>query len=79
MPEGDNQNTKPEKFAADSPWRDRKGIAAYYGKSVRTISEWKKKRVIPCIEKGGDLLFNIHDCDRALKAGYGRDCIALAE
>ena len=75
MPESEIQ----PKIDPNSPWRDREGIAAYYAKSVRTIDAWKRKRILPCIQQGRNVLFNIHDCDRALKAGYQSNSIALAE
>lgn len=50
-----------------SPWRDKKGIAAYYGCSVRHITNQQRKRKIPYCKFGGRRLFYIPDCDAALK------------
>jgi len=55
------------KFAPDSPWRDREGIAARYGKSIRQITDWQKEKVIPFVREGRNVIFHIHKCDKALE------------
>jgi len=51
-----------------SPWRDKVGIAEYYGRSIRCISNWKRKRVIPFVKQGRNVLFHVQKCDKALEA-----------
>jgi excisionase family DNA binding protein len=51
-----------------SPWRDRKGIAAHLGVSVRHITNLQRRRVIPYVKVGRVVRFDIHACDQALKA-----------
>jgi hypothetical protein len=55
------------KFAPDSPWRDKEGIAARYGRSTRCITNWQRKRVIPYVKQGRNLLFDVRKCDKALE------------
>jgi excisionase family DNA binding protein len=42
-------------------------IAERYSVSPRTIEFWVRKRRIPCIKVGRQLLFNIADCDKAVR------------
>jgi len=67
MPEREFQE-KHSTESPDSPWRDRKGIAARYGVCVSTVKNWTRGRVLPRVKKGRTVLYHIHDCDRALKA-----------
>ncbi len=58
---------KQTKKDPSSPWRDRAGIAAYYGKSIRQITDWQKEKVIPFVRQGRNVMFHIHKCDTALE------------
>lgn len=48
-----------------SPWFTKKEIANYFQKSIRTISNLKRKRIISYKKALGR--YNVHDCERALK------------
>lgn len=50
-----------------SPWRDRAGIAAYFGRSVRQITDWQREKVIPYVKQGRNIMFHIHKCEAALE------------
>ena len=57
------QDNNPSKIV--SPWMTKQQIADYFQKSIRTISNLKRRRVIPYNKALGR--YNVNDCERALK------------
>jgi len=51
----------------ETPWRDKAGIAAHFGRSIRCITNWQRKRVIPYVKQGRNVLFHVHKCEQALE------------
>jgi len=46
----------------------REAVAAYLGVSVRTVTEWQKRRIIPHVKMGKKcVLFKIADLDAAMR------------
>jgi hypothetical protein len=49
-------------------WTDKQGIADRYGVSIRTVTNWMRRGILPYSQAGRIILFDIVDCDAALKA-----------
>jgi hypothetical protein len=57
-----------ERKPDESPWRTKEGIAARYAVSVRTVTNWQRKRILPYSLVGRVARFNVHSCDKAVAA-----------
>jgi len=66
-PEVLGPDTDGSAFNKASPWRDKAGIASYYGVCERTITNLVAKRQIPFKKLGRCIRFNIHTCDKAFE------------
>ena len=62
----------------ESPWCDRESIARRYGVSPRCITNWQKRRRIPYAKLGRVVRFDVHACDRAVKAMEVKSIACLA-
>jgi hypothetical protein len=58
------------KFAANSPWRDKEGIAAHFGVSPRLIADWMRLNYIPYHKVGKLVRFHISKCEEALARNF---------
>ena len=57
-----------EKGQTNSSWKNKDGIAAHFGCSVRHIGNLTKTRKLPCVKLGRMVRLNVADCERAIKA-----------
>jgi hypothetical protein len=53
----------------------RRELAARYRQSVRTIDNWKRS-FLPSIKVGGKILFDVEQCDAAVRAFARRPRLA---
>lgn len=59
---------QPAQTNAESRWRDKKGIAAYFGVSPRHITNLQRRRILPFVKFGRVVRFDVRACDEAAKA-----------
>jgi hypothetical protein len=57
-----------EEEKTNSSWKNKHGIAAHFGCSVRHIGNLTKTRRLPYVKLGRIVRFNVTDCERAIKA-----------
>lgn len=62
------QHIKIEGRAHGSRWTDRRGIAAHFQVSERTISNLVNRRILPVIKLRRIVRFDIAACEAAVKA-----------
>jgi hypothetical protein len=55
-------------ITTNTPWRDKKGIAAHFGTCPRTVTNWMRARRIPYSKIGRVVRFNVHKCEKAIEA-----------
>jgi len=48
-------------------WRDRRGIAEYFGLSERSVSNLMRRRVLPFVKIGRIVRFDLAACETAFK------------
>lgn len=52
----------------ESTWRDKAGIAAHFGVSVRHVTNLQRRRVFPHVKLGRTVRFDVRACEEAAKA-----------
>jgi hypothetical protein len=57
---------QPTKF--ESPWVKKPQIAARYKVSVRQVTNWMRRKILPYNKDRRIVRFNIHLCDKAMEA-----------
>lgn len=62
-------NMNPENtIGGEPPWRDKAGIAAHFGVSVRHVTNLQRRRVLPYVKLGRNVRFDVRACEEAAKA-----------
>lgn len=55
-------------IGGEPPWRDKAGIAAHFGVSVRHVTNLQRRRVLPYVKLGRNVRFDVRACEEAAKA-----------
>jgi len=61
MPTENTTSTEPR-------WKDKEGIAAHFGVSVRHVTNLQRRRILPYVKFGRTVRFDVRACDEAAKA-----------
>ena len=49
-------------------WATTDELADRYRLSAKTVRNWSKKRILPCVRRGRVVRFHVPTCDASLKA-----------